>query len=115
MIFLRTCLLLCLLFSLQSFAGPNASGGVPETEFQHDRDALQTILDFGTNLEILKNKGALISITPDSVERDVYILKTDKCTLPVRFIRECNFENGLASCKRSAEVLTNRASGDCNP
>jgi len=107
-----------LFFSMMSanlaFAGPISSGGIPETDFQHDRAAIQTILDTDGVLSLLKHKGNILSIASIDRSNDVYVVSTVKCELHVKFERTCKEKNGHLQCDYSSKVLLDESHGDCS-
>ncbi len=108
-------ILTLMIFSLSTFAasaGPIASGGVPETPFQYDRAAIQTILETDEILSILKMKGRILSIQHQGQQPNVYLVTTEKCQLHVQFERKCIF-NGLPQCVSTSRALLNQSVGDC--
>lgn len=95
-----------------TFAGPNASGGIPETAFQHDRAAVTTIFDDLHVLEVLSDKGSILSILP--LGKDVFVVTTQKCQLAVQFVRKCVFAPGeMPQCDYTANILPQQSSAGC--
>jgi hypothetical protein len=109
---------LMILFSIFTssvgFAGPISSGGVPETDFQHSRAAIQTILDNDQVLSVLAHKGSIQNIALIDSQADVFAVITPECELHVKFTRVCRqTRRGLPQCDYGATVLFDESVGDC--
>jgi hypothetical protein len=96
-------------------SGGISGGGVPETPFQHDRAAIQTILNNDDVLDLLQDKGKIIEVSAIDRTREVYRVWTEKCDLRVKFVRTCVVKNGLPQCIYGSTVLLNESVGDCAP
>jgi hypothetical protein len=114
---------LSLIFSLIVFSsisratGPNASGGIPETDFYHDMYAISIIIQSPAVFGLASASGPqdrVRAVVPDRTRRDIYLVITTQCELHMAFSRVCSPSvTGMPNCQGVAKPLLSESRGNC--
>lgn len=90
-------------------SGNVSSGGIPPSDYEHDRTAIATILESQLVRQALDNhdrqfETGIMSITPKDTSHSIWIIATKLCSLEVQFTATCH--SNTPRCDFEAKPLT---------